>query len=212
MQKLPQLNTVYEKYRDHPRVAILAVNIEPIASGPATGAKPPAASAEAQGVSHAEVRALFEQQRWTTPIVRDPQQHARTIFGVEKIPTMFVLGPDGTLEDHETGINPELANDLPARIERLLKGEGLQTDARRRHQELVRQYEAQFQSPPVGDSSLQAATPAAASTPVTFKLTPAWRVDSLAEPGNITWIDDPQQPQLLVHDGGDKLVSLDAAA
>jgi thiol-disulfide isomerase/thioredoxin len=104
---LPLLEKVYQTYKDREDVVILAVNKDDLA------------------VTNANVEQAFAQHRLTIPIVRDQQQIAERVFRIEGLPTMVVLGRDGTVQDYHVGYDAQVAETLPAKIEKLLAGENL---------------------------------------------------------------------------------------
>ncbi len=208
-ENLPKLNVVDGRYKGNDKVAIYAVSIDtPLAKTPPTKQVSTGGASADPGVSDDEVQAVFRRAQLSIPILRDLEQKARTAFGVEKIPNMFILGPDGTVEDHEVGVNPDLAVDLPLRLDKLLAGQSLQQDAIRRHEQRVREYENQFKTEQGSQPALERATIAPKSTPVTLKLKPAWTVNSLKEPGNVLTYLEGGLPVIQVHDGWKKVVEL----
>lgn len=104
---LPLLQTVYAKFKENDRVAILAVCTDETA------------------VSDEKVRQAFDKQKLTIPIVRDLARHTDKAFQVRGLPTSVVLGPDGTVQDYHVGFDAKLGETLPAKIEKLLAGENL---------------------------------------------------------------------------------------
>ncbi len=108
---LPHLEQVYDRYRDNKQVIILAVNKDEAA------------------VSDANVGESFAKAQLTIPIVRDPSRLTDKVFGVEMLPTMVVLGADGSVQDYRVGYDESLAETLPGKIEKLLAGANLAEDA-----------------------------------------------------------------------------------
>lgn len=106
---LPLLETVYAKYKNDDRVAILAVCKDEVA------------------VSDERVRSTFEQHKLTIPVVRDLSQATDQVFQVRALPTCILLGADGTVQEYRVGYDPKLADNLPLKIEQLLAGENLAT-------------------------------------------------------------------------------------
>ncbi len=107
----PNLEQVYQQYKDNPRVTILAVDTDDPA------------------VSDEKVRLSFAQAKLNLPIARDQQQLAEKIFSAPgkslALPTMIVLGADGTIQDYHLGYDQHLAETLPRKIDQLLAGENL---------------------------------------------------------------------------------------
>lgn len=104
---LPLLEKVYQKYKDDDRIVFLAVNKDDPA------------------VSNANVEQAFKQHNLTVPIVRDAEQITDRVFRLEGLPTMVILGRDGTIQDYHVGYDPHLTETLPPKLERLLAGDNL---------------------------------------------------------------------------------------
>ena len=74
---LPNLQQVYDQYRDNDRVAFLTVSTDEV------------------DVSNNDLTAAFEKANLKMPIVRDIDHQSRSMFDVQGLPSMFVLGTDG---------------------------------------------------------------------------------------------------------------------
>ncbi|HEY5315012.1 MAG TPA: redoxin domain-containing protein [Pirellulales bacterium] len=214
-QSLPNLEAVYQQFKDRENVAFVAVSLDQPKT-PGAAAQPAGGSQDEQPTaSNEEVAEAFKAAGLHIPIARDLKQFASVSFGVQQIPNMFILGPDGRLQDHEIGYNPELAKELPERIEKLLAGKNIFDDARRRYDEQLREYEAQFRAPAAGQSAggdLARARLAPSSSPTHLKLTSLWRYEGLKDPGNILVVPDGNgQPRILVVDGWNRIGELSAA-
>src|SRR4029079_2665422 len=95
-------------------------------------------------VSDAKVKESFDKANLHIPIVRDLQKHTDQIFKVESLPTMVILGPDGTLQDYHLGFDADLAQTLPQKIQRLLDGESLAQEVLNQYQQAQQEYEKQL--------------------------------------------------------------------
>jgi thiol-disulfide isomerase/thioredoxin len=124
---LPNLQEVYQRYRSSDKVAILAVN------------------KDAPAMSDAKVRQAFENAQLTIPVVRDAAQITDKVFAIQVLPTMVVLGTDGTVQDYRVGYDAELATTLPAKIEKLLAGENLAQQQLAEYQQALEEYDQQLQ-------------------------------------------------------------------
>lgn len=192
-QSLPNLEKVHQQFRDNPRVAIIAVSIDE------------------QSVTEEKLKEAFQQAGLGIPIARDGQeQHASRTFGIESIPSLFVLGPDGTVQDNEVGANPQLAEELPGRIERLLAGESIWEESLRRYEERLRQHQ---QSAAAGTEQVELPTAqiAAASPPQTLAAEQLWRSDEVARPGNLLLVGSGEDARLYALDGYKAVVQLEAS-
>jgi thiol-disulfide isomerase/thioredoxin len=150
-QGLPLLEKVYQRYRDNDQVVILAVNKDDVA------------------VTNAKVVESFAQHKLTIPIVRDQQQIAERVFHLEGLPTMIVLGRDGTVQDYHVGFDPKLADTLPAKLERLLAGENLAQHELERYQDEQQAYEERLSEVLVESGESPAGGPEMARKPEASK-------------------------------------------
>ncbi|MBX3413881.1 MAG: redoxin domain-containing protein [Pirellulales bacterium] len=186
MESLPNLNAVYEKYQEHPGVQFLAVSIDET------------------DVTEAQIKESFAKIGVSLPIARDTQTAARNVFQVEGIPNMFVIGPDGKVQDNDVGFNPRIAAELPGKIEKLLAGKSIYEDTIRQYEQRLAEYDAAM-AQPLGQADANGnvrAEIAAASSPSTFTLTEAWQSQDVTEPGNIIVVaDQGTLPRLLVNEG-----------
>ncbi len=195
-QSFPLLNSVYEKYKTSDKVAFVAVSIDPASVG------------------DAQIRDTAKKWSGTFPIARDTTGIAAKLQ-VPGAPTLMVLGPDGTLQDQDSGFNPRLAADLPATIDSLLAGKSTADAAREHYKQISDDYARAIQEPPTPASVVQ--LPQAKITPrdepKSLQLTPAWDCNSLHAPGNILVVTDLRDakaaPRLFVLDGAHAVVELD---
>ncbi|MGD9645180.1 MAG: redoxin domain-containing protein [Pirellulales bacterium] len=198
LASLPNLELVKQKFAGNDNVLFLAVSID------------------RSDIDDAKLRDAFEKIKVDVTIARDQNQDAFEAFGIEGIPNLFVLGPDGTIEDNEVGFNPQLASELPERIEKLLAGESLHTLARERYEERKREHEAWLKEPLTTASAAPTEEQikpeiAAAGQPSTLKLTQLWSAEGIGQPGNILAIESgPSAGSIFVHDGWNKVVELNS--
>jgi hypothetical protein len=128
-----------------------------------------------------------------------------------------VLGPDGTVQDQDSGFDPRLAADLPATIEALLAGKSTADDAKNRYRQLVEEYDRAIQEPPASSSvvPLPQAKIAPHDDPKSLRLCRLWNCGEMRAPGNILVVDDSRVPKtgpkLLVLDGPHTVVELSTA-
>lgn len=196
---LDQLNAVFAQYRARPEVTFLAVNIDP---------------AGENGYGDAEVRAVFTRNGIEVAAARDAAHSAVRSFDVQYVPNLFLVGRNGVIEDNEIGLNPQLREELPERLDRLTKGESLVAEARRRHADRVRKYEqAQQAAGSAGDvaATLPRADVAPVREPQHLKMTRLWRSEAVAKPGYVLATDVAGAPRVIVADGLRGVAELDAA-
>jgi thiol-disulfide isomerase/thioredoxin/outer membrane lipoprotein-sorting protein len=134
----PNLQKVYDEFKDNDKVVILAVNTDELA------------------VSDEKVRKSFEDKKLTIPIARDQEQAAAKAFQVEGLPTMLVLGPDGTVEDYHVGYDAQLAKTLPPKLKKLLEGESLAKEELETYQKKLAEYKAEEEAALVKDDAPKA--------------------------------------------------------
>jgi thiol-disulfide isomerase/thioredoxin len=135
----PNLEEVYRQFKDNDKVVILAVNTD-----------------EAT-VSDAKVRKSFEDAQLTIPIVRDQQEAKDKVFQVPGLPTMVILGTDGTIEDYHIGYDANLSETLPAKLKRLLLGESLAKEELEKYEKARKDYDQQLSEALVDDGPAPAA-------------------------------------------------------
>ncbi len=119
----PNLQKVYEQFQDNDKVVILAVDTDDVT------------------VTDEQVKAAFAKAKLTIPVARDTNQAAGNQFQVQGLPTMIILGADGTVEDYHIGYDPNLATTLPAKIDRLLQGESLAKEELEKYQQKLDEYQ-----------------------------------------------------------------------
>ncbi len=183
---LPNLQKVYEKYKDNDKVVFMAVNID----DPKVGDK--------------VIEDLFHELKLTIPIYRDPEITAAAFkFFDIGIPSSFIIDANGIVQDYEAGLNPDLVTVLPEKIDRLLDGENIFDAPLKRYQEKLKQYEnPEEQTVPLAKISPR-------SEPRTFKLSPLWKSADLKSPGNMLVLNSPNvQPRLIVIEGATSLAEV----
>lgn len=196
---LGQMNVAYSKYRSRSDVMFLAVNIDP---------------AGENGFSDAEVGGVFKRNGIEVAAARDAAHSAVRAFDVQYVPNLFLVDKQGRIEDNEIGLNPQLAEELPKRIDRLVAGELLAAEARSRYAERVRKFEQAQQaagSGPDAAPALPQAKVAPAREPKQLKMTRLWRSTDAAKPGYVLATEGPGSPRIIVADGLRGVVELDAA-
>lgn len=156
---LPNLQTVYQDFKDNDKVAFLAV------------------STDTPETTNAELAGKFEEAGLKLPIYRDLDRYNTSVFQVAGLPTTIILGADGKLQDYEVGFKETLAADLPVKLKKLLAGKNL-------YEEKFAAYEAGGKLQPTGPV-VTAAEIAEHSEPKQLKLTKLWKYDALERAGNV---------------------------
>ncbi len=195
LQNMPNLDRVREKYKDNDKVRILPINIE------------------SPEVKDETVKQAMADLKLGLPVIRDPGQSAFKVFATTGIPTMYVLGADGTAQYHQAGADPAVdqVQHLSSIIDAVLAGEDMAKKVRA-------DFERSMMEAPAAVGSLSAdGTPAVpeqkiapASQPEKFALQELWSCDSVQRPGNIYVAPQPQgPPRLYVIDDWQTVVELD---
>lgn len=193
----PNLDKVYNQFKDDDQVVILTVNTDN------------------PEVTDKQVQDSFDRYQFKLPIVRDPQEDNTKVFRVTGLPTMYILGPDGTVQDVETGYKEDLAEVLPAKLKRLKAGEDLAKQALEEYQKEINAYDKQVNEATVG-ASAQIEIPvteiAPFAQPGKFQLEKRWTSSEFKGPGNILVMAPADgAPTFFVLDGSRAVVELDAA-
>lgn len=175
-QSLPSLEKVRQEFKDNPKVAFYAVNVDP------------------SKVENAELTKLFADLKVDVPILRNTDQSAAA-FRFTGIPTMFIIGADGVVQDYRNGFNPNVPDDLPEKIKKLLAGENIYEKPLKEYQKQLEQYAKMLEASPEGEPApgeptveerkLPEVKTAPRSEPSTMKLIPLWKCTDVKSPGNI---------------------------
>ncbi len=196
-QTFPQLNQVFQKYKSTGRVEFVAVNIDPPEASDALVSK----TVRSWGAEF--------------PLARDTTGEAvEKLHILPEAPTLLVLGPDGTLQDYEVGLNPHLATELPATIDALLAGRSIAASVKQQAEDRVAEYERRIQTRDENKvEALPDAKIAPRDEPRSVKLTRRWVNKELKNPGNLLVVEDPRDrkapPRLMAADGAHTVVELD---
>jgi alkyl hydroperoxide reductase subunit AhpC/outer membrane lipoprotein-sorting protein len=199
-QSFPVMNKVYERYKDSDKVMFLTVN------------------ADDETLSNQTVRDTAKSWGGNLPLARDPKQDIKKAFDVTGMPTLFVIGPDGTVQHHDTGFNPNLERELPETIEALLAGKTTHELVHKRYERRLTEFEAALQMPPeiptkAGEVvEIPKAKIEPASEPTAHRKTKLWTNGDIKSPGNILVLADTaaasSAPMLLVVEGWDAVVEV----
>lgn len=194
-ETLPELQKVYERYKDNSKVAFLAVSVDQ------------------PQVKNEELAKMFKELGVQVPIARDNDQ-ASSLFRLPGYPTMFIIDAKGIVQDCEAGGNPKLAEALPAKIEKVLAGEDIfQEPLSRYHQQLeelkqsAKALEASADASTISDSIVkEERIPEAKvndrSEPSKLRFSPLWKCGEVKFPGNIAVVGNTKErPRLFVVDG-----------
>jgi thiol-disulfide isomerase/thioredoxin len=186
-QTLPNLEKVYQKYKDNPKVVFYAVSVDE------------------PKVENQDLVKAMEDWKVQVPILRDTERTA-VALKFTGIPIMFIIGPDGVVQDCEVGGNPKLTEVLPEKLDKLLAGENIFEKPMKEYQDQLKQMlEGSADGAPTGGErlveqrTLPALKTAPRSEPATLKLTPLWKCAEVKSPANILVLDGKNgSPRLAV--------------
>jgi thiol-disulfide isomerase/thioredoxin len=179
---LPNLQKIYETYKDNDKVAFLAVSVDD------------------PQVENKAIEDTFKELKVSIPICRDLENTAIK-FKFSGIPSTFIIDAAGTVQDFEMGANPELTAAIPGKIEKLLAGENIYEAPLKAYQERLKKFMSGREGDggeKVEEQALPQTNISESSQPRTFKLSPLWKCIDLKSPGNILVLSSPNSPTRLV--------------
>jgi len=190
-QMLKDLENVYQKYKDNPRVAFYAVCVDP------------------PQLNNADVEKTVADLKVHVPILRDIDMSAAA-FNLGEPPTTFIINDKGIVQHCEGGLNPKYADSLQAKLDKVLAGEEIFQEPLKQYLEQVEQLrefakaaEAEAPEPKPGDAvvvreeQLPVTKTAPRSEPSVLKLSPLWKCADLKMPGNILVVSGKNGPERL---------------
>ncbi|HET6882289.1 MAG TPA: thioredoxin-like domain-containing protein [Pirellulales bacterium] len=184
LKSLPNLQRVADRYAGNENLVFLAVSVDN------------------DEVNDDAVRQKFAETMLSLPLARDPSIAARDVFAVESLPTMVVLSGDGAVQDYENVFDPELADTLPPKLDKLLAGGSI-------FEETLQQYTAPGPTGSASEVQVAVASVAEPSEPKKLRMSTLWSCREVKSPGNMLAIDD-EQGRVLVLDNWQTVVELDA--
>lgn len=182
LKSLPNLQRVAERYRDNDKLVFVAVSVDN------------------DEVNDDAVREKFSEAKLSLPIARDPDIAARGVFLVESLPTMVILSADGVVQDYENVFDPELAESLPPKLEKILAGENI-------YEETLRQFAAPTPAAATSESQVAVSPLAQRSDPEKLTMSTLWTCREVTSPGNVLAIEGDR---VIVLDNWQTIVELDA--
>jgi thiol-disulfide isomerase/thioredoxin len=173
---LPILDRVYKKYKDNPKIRFVAVSVD------------------TPKVENKELKATLDELKITIPYARDPEQHAGKRFGVQGIPTTYLIGANNVVQGCETGYRPTLEAELSSRIDKLLEGQDVYGDQFKQFDAQRKEYavwldkwveKGVFVGPAGEEQEVPEAKIGPRTDPKAFALEPLWKCSELKSPGNL---------------------------
>jgi len=101
---LPNLETVYQQYKDRDDIVFLAV------------------STDTPDVKDSALFAAWKEANLTIPIARDTKRFSASVFHVEGLPTTYLLGRDNHVHHVDIGYQENTVTELPRKLDVLLNG------------------------------------------------------------------------------------------
>jgi len=200
---LPDLDSVYQQYKDNEKVVFLAVSVD----------KP--------DVTDQQLRDMFQEIRVTVPIARYLDETAFETLGIEAYPTQLILDAEGVVEHRQShGDQPGLgAPLLEARLEKLLAGESLREETVAQYEQArdagEKQFEELLQTCAENDLYVLPKPPALTAEiaeraePKTLEVASLWNCTELAAPGNVYVLERPDgPPRILVLDQANSVAEI----
>jgi len=187
-RNLPNLEKVYQKYKDNPKVVFYAVSVDP------------------QQARNEDLAGAVKELKVGVPILRDTEKSVVAFkvgeYPTTFVPTTFIVDDKGIVQDYESDGNPKLADMLSAKLDKVLAGEDIyEAPLKLYHEQLdqLKQYAemlAALPESPSGDGTivreekLPEVKTAERSEPATMKLSPLWECTDLKSPGNILVVQE----------------------
>jgi peroxiredoxin len=203
-QSLPELEKVYQRYKNNPKVAIFAVSVD--------GPQAP----------NSELVKFAEGLKLTVPILRDKDRTACD-FNMSDLLATFIFDAKGIVQDYEAGGEPaKRADMLAAKIDKVLAGQDIYGPLVKQYAqdlEQLKQDAKRLETSPadvprggetvVRQERLPEVKLAPRSQPSRLRLTPLWRCAEVKSPGNVLVVDDRKGPaRILVVDNWDSVAEV----
>ena len=200
---LPELEQVYQKYKDNEQLVFLAVSVDE------------------PSVTDQKLRDAFREMGINVPIARDPEDSSARAFQVFSYPTSMVLDGKAAVQDRMEGAPQPgvVAQRLSANLDALLAGVDLAGQARQQYEQSFEAQRKQFQGMLENCIKndlyvfMRPETPRAElverAEPKAFKLTELWSCTELAAPRSILVLEHAdQRPRLLVLESGEAVAEI----
>jgi thiol-disulfide isomerase/thioredoxin len=200
LQSLSKLALLKARYASDDRLMFLTVNVDPV-----------------EKFSDNDLQREFAREGIELTIGRDPGFDGARAFGVTGLPSRFVIGADGVVQDHVVGINPQITAEFPEALKRLLDGKSLAEERSTAYARILDDFQKSMQEEPQGTAPTAPARPVPATNialrtdPRQIQLAPRFRIDQVKSPGNILFLDGSDgATTILVQEGFDSVAELSA--
>lgn len=194
---LLELQKVFASRQDHDKLVFYTVNIDEAA------------------ISDEQLDLAFAQANMTIPQLRDRNlSFARDTIKIQGLPGLYLIDDKGVLQDEEIGLNPALASVLPAKLDKLVAGESLHEECRRRYAERLEEHKRMLQELSISDADVvevPRAEIAPASQPGKYALKPVFVSRAAKAPGNLLTVGGfANDSRIFALDGSRKVVEIGA--
>jgi hypothetical protein len=147
------------------------------------------------------------------PVTRDLIPCGESVFDIQLVPTIVVLGPDNRMQFYATADNDNVIQDAIAAIDRLKQGDDIAAEMHAQYEDYLTTYQKQLAvaNPfrKVASVNTLEVKLRRATQPQRIKLKQLWTSEELVAPGNLTVADVNGQTHLFAHDGWRTIVELD---
>ena len=174
LKGMPGVEEVRKKYAGNDKVQFLAMSVD------------------SPDITNADIVATLKRIKcdppWARMALKDPKEFY-DMFQVGGIPAMAIISADGHVQMLHIGMDPRIMENLPPKIDALLKGEDLAKQATEAWDVKMRDYKRKVKEATVDIQAVIVDIPRAqvakASQPVQFQLAPLWTAADVKEPGNL---------------------------
>ncbi len=186
---VPNLQLAYEKFKDNPRVAFWAINLD------------------GKQVDTAAVEQTARQWKLTLPLLRDVNLESPKALKTAAPPATFFVDAQGVLQDCILGDSPLSTAATSRKVEELLTGKQLAQQALKEFHEQFQSYETSVDKVFSGEvvtstfQQLEATAAPARSEPKKLRLTPLWKRSLNGIAANLLVAPINGKPRILVVDG-----------
>ena len=193
LKGMPGVEEVRHKYADNDKVQFLAMSVD----------SPEVTNEQIIGT----LKRINAEPPWARMTLKEPEEFYR-MFEVGGIPAMAILAPDGTVQMLHIGMDAKIMENLPPKIDALLKGEDLAKKATEAWEVKQREFKRKLKEASVDAQATTIEIPRAGiakfTPPRTFELVPLWTAQDVKEPGNVMVV----APQIYVIDQIHDIVEL----
>jgi len=185
---LRQWEQVRRKYADQPNVVFVAVCAEP------------------STVREATIREVLRRWDVEAQVVRDLDAVGLEVFNIAALPAIVILNGQQIVQDFELTYNPDLAEQLPTVIDRLLEGRDLATQVLAQVHNETSQY---YQTLAAAGAPVNKTPPSARTVPAHWNIEQLWEAP-FHQPGNmVTTVQPDGSEHLLILEEGRVVLELD---